>query len=261
MPQADKGKPLHHTAPDKMARFTSSSDRNFMAAQSKVWGVRHWMQLLKWIAGVEAPVAASLSALTVATMVSYFSPFYVSIAMSICCLVVSVSFAAAGSRMASLLSISADAATSNQNEGARHRGERQGNAVRNSLERHQDVGRSSESMPPIELVQSSSSQSSESVAQAESKGNEQVVTDMSYVETSRRTKDLKQQRGSPKRRRGRRRRRPTKRTRRNQRRRRSRQRQRSRPNQRRRRGPRSRRSRAATQTRIPKCTTTPLQAS
>jgi len=185
-PQTDDSKPLQQAPAwqSKTARLASSDRCHHV--ESTVWGIRHWMQFLKLIAGMEAPVAASLSALTVATMVSYFSPFYVSIAMSICCLVVSVSFAAAGSRMARLLSISADAVAL-RHYGAKQLGQGQGNRRRNSLERYQNVSRRPEGTPPMEAAQSHLNRLSEDAVRGDSEGGQQFVTEStSYPQTSRR---------------------------------------------------------------------------
>ena len=61
---------------------------------------------------MDAPISVSLSALTVAMMISYFSPLYISASLSICCLVVALFFAAAGSRMAYMLVLSVKPASS-----------------------------------------------------------------------------------------------------------------------------------------------------
>ena len=169
MPLTDDGRPLP----------PSDLHNN---AQANEWGIRHWMHCLKLIAGVEAPVAASLSALTVATMVSYFSPFYVSIAIGIGFLVVSVSFVAAGSRMARLLSISADAIA--HRESAMKLNRRCDNTKRISLPMDQGGGRIADRSAPNELRLSYLSQPAEKALRSDSKDGEQVLTAGSIAESS-----------------------------------------------------------------------------
>jgi len=67
------------------------------------------VRCIRRTAGVVGVIALSLFALSVAIMSLYFSPFNVSIAMSVGCLVVGVSYAVAGTRMASLLSLGSGA--------------------------------------------------------------------------------------------------------------------------------------------------------
>ena len=163
------------TSPEKIMRTASNGSHT--GARANVWGIRHWMQFLKLIAGMEAPVAASLSALTIATMVSYFSPLYVSIAMSVCCLVVSVSFAAAGSRMARLLSISADAISLRQEEAKQLGQQRPGMVRRNSLGSHPDDARNNKRMPPRPMGPSNLTQLPENILLSDLKHGEQGMTE------------------------------------------------------------------------------------
>jgi len=69
---------------------------------------RNLIKIPKVTTGVGALVPISLSALTVAMMISYFSPLYITAALSVCCLVIALSFAAAGSRTARLLAQSSE---------------------------------------------------------------------------------------------------------------------------------------------------------
>jgi len=63
------------------------------------------MQCITRTAGVVGMIAMSLFALSITIMSLYFSPFNVSIAMSVGCLVVGLSYAVAGTRMADLLTL------------------------------------------------------------------------------------------------------------------------------------------------------------
>ena len=91
---------------------TESASANTATAsfffRAKVGCIRRLMTISKLNIGADAPISVSLSALTVAMMISYFSPLYISAALSVCCLVVALSFAAAGSRMAYLMALSVE---------------------------------------------------------------------------------------------------------------------------------------------------------
>jgi hypothetical protein len=80
------------------------------------WIRRYLTKMPKLSLGVDAPIPTSLIALTVTMMISYFSPLYISSAMSVCCLVIAISFAAAGSRMARLLTLSTEPVAKKQHQ-------------------------------------------------------------------------------------------------------------------------------------------------
>jgi len=86
-------------------------------AKSKKLGFCCLVKMPKPSVGVDAPITTSLIALTVTMMISYFSPLYISSAMSVCCLVIAISFAAAGGRMARLLTLSTEPLANKKRQG------------------------------------------------------------------------------------------------------------------------------------------------
>jgi len=135
--------PLTHAVrPSLPAGPSSSFSSNIRhSTRAKIWCMHYWIIFLKSILGLEALIAASLSAITVAMMVSYVSPLYISAATSMCCLVVSVTLAATGSRLGRLLDVPIGAFSLSEEE-LDNRSQRHVNIEWNSIAIHRDEGKS-----------------------------------------------------------------------------------------------------------------------
>ena len=105
--------------PDTLApatNGTAATDKSSCSRATLCFCCYDLKKIPKVSMGVGAPVPTSLTALTVAVMISYFSPIYITAALSVCCLVIAISFAAAGGRLARLLTQSSEPVSRRQQQ-------------------------------------------------------------------------------------------------------------------------------------------------